>query len=590
MGKKDNDNKSKGSSTNRAQEIHQEKIAHLQKILEEKGLNFEENEIPPDEVDPSLVSKTAWQQFRSLIPYTDEWYESRQAENEMDDLTRMRLEKAKAKDLLAMTKTGHHEEALEKMLAETNNDFFFFNKLMTKMQEEGTFSFDKPELNPFEMLQKGAGRNRIKKAAVATFNVVDDSAMKMASAQMNANIEMAGDKKIPPQDPNALCKWRGKSKDGDFLQCSNVRMMHPFRKVKITTGAEEFEQLQNCTYHNKTCVNDERHDGASVTITMPNKESLCAECFLVKTGSKPPVVLMETCVGVSPITINLAAPTATEDSTAKQADAEFLDNKGRPLTEKTKCCWVPEPQNIAMRGWICDDVVFYNKQIKKHVRTCPLHLKFCIRPHVDNVGSLITKPNREGLCENHYLAEMGEPCPTTPWPFPKMRKKNTTGQGRKHFASPSWNPSNDLEISEYEPPDEPEDYIESSKQQLRLWIWRRQFKKKGKWAQTVVAKYFRRYRVQNKHMQLKANEDKFKRNLAAIRIQKLARLYLGKGFVNSKRKVISFVIIFLSHHYYHYYYFSSYLMIQHYTFKEYGVVIFVVIKTIKIGLLKEFVN
>ena len=44
MGKDDKSVKtkgSKGSSTNRAQEIHQEKIAHLQKLLEEKGLNFE---------------------------------------------------------------------------------------------------------------------------------------------------------------------------------------------------------------------------------------------------------------------------------------------------------------------------------------------------------------------------------------------------------------------------------------------------------------------------------------------------------------------------------------------------------------------
>ena len=540
MGKKDDKSvKSKGSSQGRAQEIHQEKIAHLQKILEEKGLNFEENEIPPDEVDASMVSKSMWQQFRSLIPYTDEWYESRQAESEMDDLTRMRLEKAKAKDLLAMSKTGQHEEALERMMGETNNDFFFFNKLMTKMQEEGTFSFDKPELNPFEMLQKGAGRNRLKKAAVATFNVVDEGAMKMASAQMNANIESAGEKKIPPQDPTALCKWRGKSKDGDFLQCSNLRMMHPFRKVKITTGAEELEQLQNCAYHNKICVNDATHEGAAVNISTPNKDSYCVECFLMKNGSKPPVVLMETCVGVAPITINVSAPTATvEDINAKQADADSLDNKGRPLTEKTRCCWVPESQNISMRGWICDDVVFYNKQIKKLVRTCPLHLKFCIRPHVDNVGSLITKPNREGLCENHYLSEMGEPCPTIPWPFPKMRKKNATGEGKKHFASPDWAPSNDLEVTEYEAPDEPEDFLEQSKLQLKMWVWKRQFKKKGKWAQTIVAKYFRRYRVQNEHRKLKAKEDKYRRNLAALKIQMLGRVYIGKGIVDAKRKVL----------------------------------------------------
>ena len=527
MGKDDKSVKtkgSKGSSTNRAQEIHQEKIAHLQKLLEEKGLNFEENEIPPDDVDPSIVSKTGWQQFKSLIPYTDEWYESRQAETEMDDLTRMRLEKAKAKDLLAMTKTGKHEEALEEMMAVTNNDFFFFNKLMTKMQEEGTFSFDKPELNPFENLQKGTGRNRIKKAAVAQFNVIDDGAMKMASAQMNANIETAGEKKIPPQDMTALCTWRGKNKEGDFLKCSNLRMLHPFRKVKITTGAEEAEQLQHCAYHNTKCINDEKHDGAVVTISMPNKESLCVECFLMKTGSKPAVILMEACAGVSPITINtIAAPTVTEDSNAKEVNADFLDNKGKPLTEKTKCCWVPEAQNIAMRGWICEDLIFFNKQLKKLVRTCPMHVKFCIRPHVDNVGSVITKPNREALCENHYLSEMGVPVPNIPWPYPKMRKKNITGQGRKHFASPHWAPSDDLEISEYEPPDEPEDYFEASRLQLNQYLWRRQFKKKGKWAQTIVAKYFRRFRVQNEHKKIRAREDIIRRNIGALKIQMLAR-------------------------------------------------------------------
>ena len=63
-----------------------------------------------------------------------------------------------------MTKVGKHEEALAKMMSETDRDFFFFNKLKKEKTEKGQWEFKKPVLNPYEFMEKGSEQNRFKKA------------------------------------------------------------------------------------------------------------------------------------------------------------------------------------------------------------------------------------------------------------------------------------------------------------------------------------------------------------------------------------------------------------------------------------------
>jgi hypothetical protein len=242
----------------RLAEAEKERLELLQKKMENAGLNFVDHELPPDEIDDEVMDQTKksiWASFKSMIPYTSEWYESFQAEDEMDNFSRIKIEKAKANDLLAMTKVGRHEEALEMMMSETNNDFFFFNKLKFKMEEEGKWDYKEPQLDPFGSLSKGTGRNRIKKAMGAQYSILSaqqQADMKKATRSLG-NVGGEDVKKLPRKD--APCIWRGKTKQGELLNCSNIRMFHPTEKVTDPeTGEPARLMLKFCAYHVLTCV------------------------------------------------------------------------------------------------------------------------------------------------------------------------------------------------------------------------------------------------------------------------------------------------------------------------------------------------
>ena len=126
------------------------------------------------------------QSLKGLWPWSDEYYEAEAAEEEMDNLKAIRVERARAEDLLAMTKIGDHEKALDIMMAETNNDFFFFNKLKYQYEGEGKWEFEEPELNPFGVLEAQQRRNRIRRAFRAAYNLLDASQQEAMSATMNA--------------------------------------------------------------------------------------------------------------------------------------------------------------------------------------------------------------------------------------------------------------------------------------------------------------------------------------------------------------------------------------------------------------------
>ena len=150
--------------------------AEEQELLKEKmdkaGLSYEDHELPDDDV---VVKKSFIESLKGMWPWSDEYYEAEAAEEEMDNLKAIRVERARAEDMLAMTKVGDHEKALSIMMSETNNDFFFFNKLKTKWSEEGKWEYDEPELNPFGILEAQQRRNRVRRAFRAIYPSIQRS-------------------------------------------------------------------------------------------------------------------------------------------------------------------------------------------------------------------------------------------------------------------------------------------------------------------------------------------------------------------------------------------------------------------------------
>lgn len=142
----------------------QEDLERMKKGVEQKGQGFVQVELPPDEVDEEQVRRSLYTSLMTFLPFTNEYYEAKAAEDEMDDLKKIRVERVKAGDLMAMSKMGRHEDALDTMMSETNYDFFYFNKLKMKMEAEGKFSFTPPDTSSlFATLDKGK-KNRLRKA------------------------------------------------------------------------------------------------------------------------------------------------------------------------------------------------------------------------------------------------------------------------------------------------------------------------------------------------------------------------------------------------------------------------------------------
>lgn len=170
--------------------------------LDDLGLQYEEVDIPPDEVDRDEVAKTLMYTLKSMIPYTKEYYEGMAAEMEMDDLQKIRIEQARAKELLSKTRTGHHTEALEEMMDDTNRDFHFFNKLKHQQTLDGKYKYTPLNVDPFKYI--GRGQNRVRKAVVGQFAMLDDSLLAKLSAHgrhMNTSSKLQDDRE-------KCCTWK----------------------------------------------------------------------------------------------------------------------------------------------------------------------------------------------------------------------------------------------------------------------------------------------------------------------------------------------------------------------------------------------
>ena len=167
------------------------------------GLTYEEAEIPPDEVERKDVEKSLLYTIKSMVPGTQEYYEALRAEEEMNDLFQIEVEKARARELISKTRVGRHDEALEEMLDETDHDFHYFNKIKHKQTLEGKFVYPKPKGDPFKYMERG--QNRIRKAVRMQFGLMDEGLMRKLAVH-GRNMASTGNKlQLDKDEP---CMWR----------------------------------------------------------------------------------------------------------------------------------------------------------------------------------------------------------------------------------------------------------------------------------------------------------------------------------------------------------------------------------------------
>jgi len=59
----------------------------------------------------------------------------------------------------------------------------------------------------------------------------------------------------PPQvvEGDASCVWRGKSAEGEWLHCTNLRLRHPTAKVVSEAGEDVPVIMKHCAYHTPMC-------------------------------------------------------------------------------------------------------------------------------------------------------------------------------------------------------------------------------------------------------------------------------------------------------------------------------------------------
>ena len=527
-----------------------EKAAAKKKDINDKmasiGLmDSDPNWVPNDDVEQDDVAKSAWYTLKSMIPGTNEYYESAQAEDDLDDLKGIRIEQAKATDLLALAKMGKHEEALHKMRMDTTNDLHYFNRLMQKMEKEGKWEKKPPPVNPFADIEKG--KNRLKKAVNKQFAVVDEGALKALAAMSKQQKEPGEPGGQPMHLAEANCTWRAKTRDGEFLQCTNTRVSHPYMMTKNVAGEEVAKVMGFCTYHMKECISMDHKNNkgdAPPALKALNSEAFCAECYMAKLGKKIPPMKPEGAPGVAPVTLQPTGKRTMDDDESVTEEKE--------LTEITCCCWRPsklESETI-LRGYICKAVIIRSPETNALINTCGYHVKQCLRIHTEGSG-VVSVPNQYGLCPMHFLSEFGHDPKPMPGPYPEnhlfpgMETRAAASAWKRragHWAAPRWEPEEEVMVREYKDPDKPSwifSPFERAEKALN-WTWYygvRQWK--GNRSAKKVQRGVRRYKHKDTHHLVKAKRGLRARNRATVKIQCCMRKYLGKKHVQAYRELLN---------------------------------------------------
>lgn len=531
-----------------------EELEQVQKIAEDAGMTFVDHELPPEEVDEEEVRRTLKTSLLSMVPYTNEWYEARAAEDEMDDLKKIRIERVKADDQMAMAKTGRYEEALEEMMSETNYDFFYFNKLRHRMEQEGRYKFEGEEAdNAFSLFSRGPNRNRLKKAINAVFGALDEETTKEL-----ARLSSLGSTNMKKFDRNQPCTWRGKNRKKETMRCENKRAI---RNLAKSTGDQESvgsvvvqkepEVMPFCVYHLPHCLSDLHQDGEQVRIRIPNGDALCSECYMLKKRSKPPALTADICPGVIPQTGMSGMKSFKKLTSADGEESEIEKSPSSGQKHKTKqvrskkrvglCQWLPSADDFQKRGYECCNKVFMDPLTQLQTSLCMWHATTCIRAHPVSSNNVITIPNQHALCSMHYLAEHGTTPPTTEFPFPGMKERLgrdfwKTARAR-HWGIPDIHPPKVIIDREYYEPEPPEDLIQRAFLLYNHFLFNRRKKREGNKAALKIQTVFRKYKKRNIHRELKYRHQQKRRFLSTVLAQASIRRFLAIKAVRKWREL-----------------------------------------------------
>ena len=104
-----------------------------------------------------------------------------------------------------------------------------------------------------------------------------------------------------------LCTWVGNSEKGEPLHCVNYAILHPWKQyMSHSTGISSPLSTGFCIFHQKYCLDTSKlHVGGDIRmmkrsllyrnrdyqlypISLPNRDGLCKECFVLKNGKQPP--------------------------------------------------------------------------------------------------------------------------------------------------------------------------------------------------------------------------------------------------------------------------------------------------------------
>lgn len=89
--------------------------------------------------------------------------------------------------------------------------------------------------------------------------------------------------------PPEQCIWIGRNKRLAVLECSNVAVFHPWKKIANICKQQDPMRTEYCYYHQKYCLDPKRrHENENILILIPNGSGLCNQCYVLQNGYPPP--------------------------------------------------------------------------------------------------------------------------------------------------------------------------------------------------------------------------------------------------------------------------------------------------------------
>jgi hypothetical protein len=211
------------------------------------------------------------------------------------------------------------------------------------------------------------------------------------------------------------------------------------------------------------CVGEHEGDFPPKVQT-PNPLGLCTECYVHRMKMPPPFLEAWMSPGVVPVeeensdkkvssvadhksshgknNSELIVPSSGLSSITVKEDVKVDDLESDE--EVILCNWRPSAEESLgpMRGYVCCNPVFRNPNTKAQLKTCAMHVRYCIMTHTVGSGQ-VEIPNVHGLCNSHHVGLCGRIPLTIPFPYPGMRRKlREKGWLIKpgHWAAPTWPP------------------------------------------------------------------------------------------------------------------------------------------------------